>query len=116
MRVLNLKFLIVGFVFTSSVCISSCKGKQKDETNTTDTTIATPAPATPAPAPVEISADDTLRQGVTDAVKDFPGVNATVNNGEITLTGEIRKNLLPSLMRTLNTLKPKRINNQLTVK
>jgi osmotically-inducible protein OsmY len=70
----------------------------------------------PPPAPVQINTDSTLNKGVTDATKDFPTVTATVNNGEITLTGTIQRSDLPKLMQSLNSLQPKKINNQLTIK
>jgi len=76
----------------------------------------TVAPPPPAPAPVEIAADDPLVKGVTDATKDFPGVKAEVKDGVITLTGEIKRSSLPTLMKSLNTLKPKKIENKLTIK
>lgn len=71
---------------------------------------------TPPPAPVTISADDALTKGVTDAVKDFTTVKADVKDGVITLTGEIKKPELPKLMQSLNALKPKKVENKLTVK
>lgn len=70
----------------------------------------------PPPPPVAVNPDSALTQGVTDATKDFPTVTATVNNGEITLTGSIKRADLTKLMQTLNTLKPSKINNQLTIK
>ena len=73
----------------------------------------------PPPPPVTattVSPDNTLSQGVTDATKDFPTVKATVNNGEITLTGSIKRADLTKLMQSLNTLHPSKINNQLTIK
>ncbi len=70
----------------------------------------------PPPAPVEIAADDPLTKGVTDATKDFPGVTATVKDGVITLTGELSRSRLPALMQSLNSLKPKKIDNKLTLK
>lgn len=73
----------------------------------------TPPPPPPAPA---VNPDSDLTKGVTDATKDFPTVTAAVNNGEITLTGSIKRADLQKLMQTLNTLKPKKINNQLTIK
>ena len=73
----------------------------------------TPPPPPPAPA---VSADNALTQGVTDATKDFPTVTATVNNGEITLTGSIKRSDLKTLMQSLNSLNPAKINNQLTIK
>lgn len=66
------------------------------------------------PAP-EISADSALQSGVRDATKDFPTVTATVANGEITLTGSVQKDQLPRLMQSLNSLNPRKINNQLFV-
>lgn len=70
----------------------------------------------PMAAPVEVSGDNTLETGVKDATKDFPGVTATVSNGEITLTGNIKRDRLPTLMQAINSLNPKKINNNLTVK
>lgn len=75
----------------------------------------TVTPPPPPPAPV-VNPDSALTQGVTDATKDFPTVTATVNNGEITLTGSIKRADLTKLMQTLNTLHPTKINNQLTIK
>lgn len=75
-----------------------------------NTTVMAPPPP-PAMAP-----DSALTQGVADATKDFPTVTATVNNGEITLTGSIERSNLDKLMQTLNTLNASKINNQLTIK
>ncbi|MFI5155742.1 MAG: BON domain-containing protein [Chitinophagales bacterium] len=72
--------------------------------------------APPPPAPVVIAADDPLSKGVTDATKDYPGVKGSVQDGVITLTGEIKKADLKKLMMSLNTLKPKKIDNKLTIK
>ncbi|MEJ7678417.1 MAG: hypothetical protein WKG06_11270 [Segetibacter sp.] len=66
------------------------------------------APAPVTPAPVEVASDDALTTGVKDATKDYPGVKADVNNGEITLTGEIKRSKLADLMMSLNSLKPKK--------
>jgi len=75
-----------------------------------------PPPAAPAPAPVTISADDELTKSVADIVKDYPDVRAAVKDGEVTLTGEIKRSSLTRLMQALHTMKPKKINNQLTIK
>lgn len=76
----------------------------------------TVAAAAAAPAPVEIAADDALSRGVTDAVKDYSGVKAEVKDGVVTLTGDIKRADLQKLMVTLNSLKPKKIENKLTIK
>ncbi|HEY5371342.1 MAG TPA: BON domain-containing protein [Hanamia sp.] len=77
--------------------------------------LTTPPPPPPPPAPT-VSPDSALSQGVTDATKDFPTVKAAVNNGEITLTGSIKRADLKRLMQSLNSLNPTKINNQLTIK
>jgi osmotically-inducible protein OsmY len=90
---------------------SACKSKQANEsTNTT-----TSADTSTYTAPVQISSDDSLSSGVRDATKDFPGVNATVNNGEVTLTGNIKRDRLPTLMQSVQSLHPRKVNNNLTV-
>jgi hypothetical protein len=95
----------------TSLEFSSCKGKNKDEstTTTTDDNVNNTAP-------VEISSDDELKRGVTDATKDYPGVNATVSNGEVTLSGEIARDDLSKLMPSIHALHPKKVNNNLTIK
>ena len=67
-------------------------------------------------APVVISPDAALTASVADAVKDFATVKADVLDGVVTLTGEIKKTDLPKLMMSLNSLKPKKVENKLTVK
>lgn len=79
-----------------------------------NSTVMPPPPV--ATGPATINGDDVLSKGVTDATKDFPTVKATVKDSVITLTGEIKKASLPKLMMTLHSLKPKKIDNQLTTK
>jgi len=72
--------------------------------------------APPPAAPVEITADDPLKASVDNTIKAYPGVAATIKDGVITLTGQIKKADLQKLMQTLSTLKPKKIDNtQLTI-
>lgn len=68
------------------------------------------------PMAPEVSGDAALQTGVRDATKDFPGVTASVVNGEITLTGELQRDRLATLMQSLNGLNAKKINNNLTIK
>ena len=109
------KIALAALMIPASVYFTSCKSKKTDNDTSADTTTMT-APAPVTPAPVEVAADTTLEAGVRDATKDYPGVKAEVNGGEITLTGEIKRSRLPNLMMSLNSLKPKKINNQLTIK
>lgn len=101
--------LMLVAALTGGFTWSSCKNKKS--TTTTNTTSVD----TTNTAPVEISTDDQLTNGVKDATKDFPGVAATVNNGEVTLTGNIKRDRLPTLMQSINSLNPKKVNNNLTI-
>jgi hypothetical protein len=61
-------------------------------------------------ATVEITPDDPLKAGVMDATKDYPGATATVNDGVITVTGELNANDWKKLKMALDNLKPKRVD------
>jgi hypothetical protein len=103
-----------------AITVMSChsgNSSANDAGTSRDTSVTQAVPPTAAPAaPVIVAADDSLTKGIKDATKDYPGVNATASNGEITLTGKIERSKLPDLMMSLNSLHPKKINNQLTVK
>ena len=68
------------------------------------------------PAPDYSELDATINAALADALKDHAKVTATVQDGVITLTGEIREKDLPILMQKLNALNPVQIVNNLTVK
>jgi hyperosmotically inducible protein len=75
----------------------------------------TVTPPSAQTAPVTINPDETLIGNVNDAIKDYPGVKATVKDGVITLTGNVKRSNLQKLMMSLQSLKPKKIDNQLTI-
>ncbi len=115
MKHVRIRSAFMAVIMAGGLFATGCKGKNKDtETNINTTTYDT-STAVPA-APVEVSPDAALQNGVRDATKDFPGVSATVTNGEITLSGTIDRSGLQRLMPTLQSLQPKKINNNLTVK
>lgn len=118
MKHLKISMLVSVFFITSSL-LFSCKGKT-DTTAKTDTTTVRTTPqidtVSMQPAPVQISPDDSLNKMAKDAVKDYPGVTTSVNNGEITLTGNITRDKLPKVMMAISATHPKKINNNLTIK
>lgn len=68
-------------------------------------------------APVVNSSDDMLRMGLTDALKDNPGVTGSVDMGKIVLTGKIAKSKWVALKQMLDKLTPKGYNlDGLTIK
>lgn len=72
--------------------------------------------APPPPSPVEINPDQVLTEAVNTAIKAYSGVKAEVKDGVVTLTGNIKKTEMRTLITALNELKPKKIDNQLTIK
>jgi hypothetical protein len=113
MKQISFKTLLFAVTLAAGINLSSCKNKAKDTAPTTTTSTDSSNANMPAP---EISSDDALNRGVNDATKDYPGVSATVNNGEVTLTGSIERDKLPKLMQSVQALNPKKVNNQLTIK
>lgn len=70
----------------------------------------------PAAATVVINSDADLDKSVSKIVDSYDGVSATVVGGVITLSGEIKKDKLQPLMQSIQELKPKKVENKLTVK
>ena len=81
---------------------SGIKGVKSVENNATI--------AAPPPPPVVITADDPLTSAVKDATKDYPAITATVNNGVIAVSGELKANEWKKLKMTLDGLKPKKVD------
>lgn len=76
-------------------------------------------PPPPPPAPVVINPDETLQTSATQAIAGLnisKTVTATVKDGVVTLTGQIKKTELPALIQKLNEIKPKKIENKLVIK
>lgn len=68
------------------------------------------------PAPDHSALDAAINAALPDALKDHGTVTATVQDGVITLNGEIKESDLQVLMEKMNALSPVRIENNLTVK
>jgi hyperosmotically inducible periplasmic protein len=98
---------------SKAACETAVKAIKGVKSVVNNITIAPPPPVVTQPV---VAADDALTKGVADATKDFPTVKTSIADGVITLTGEIKRASLPKLMQTLNSLKPKKIDNQLTIK
>jgi hypothetical protein len=121
MKLRKFKSGVLLLILAAGLTASSCKSKEKDNNNNTATNVDTASSSTAdtssaaTVAPVT-SMDDSLRTQLKDATKDYPDVTATVDNGEVTLTGTISKKKLPKLMQSIHALNPKKVNNNLTIK
>ncbi len=95
---------------TKSLVTETAKGVKGVKSVVDNTTITAPVIS-----PV-IENNEGLTQGVNDAVKDLPTVHGEVKDSVVILTGDIKKSELPKLMQVIHSLKPKKIENKLTVK
>ncbi|HRE52073.1 MAG TPA: BON domain-containing protein [Flavitalea sp.] len=69
----------------------------------------------PPPPPV-INPDAALNTALSDIVGAYNTVKATVADGVVTLTGEIKRSQLTELMQKISAINPKKIENQLQIK
>ena len=76
-------------------------------------TVAAPPPVA---APIVTSADEMLSKSLTDLLKDYSTVKADVKDGVVMLSGEVKRTALPKLMMAVQALKPKKVENKLTIK
>jgi osmotically-inducible protein OsmY len=96
---------------SSESAVKSVKGVKSVVNNITVT-----APP-PPPAPVVVNPDDSLTTALAAILlKDYPTVKATVSNGVVTLTGDIKRSQLTGLMQKVSATKPKKIENKLQIK
>lgn len=66
--------------------------------------------------PPIIASVDALTEGVKTALAPFPGAIGTVKDSVIILTGEIKRADLQKVIKAAQALKPKKVDNQLTIK
>ena len=74
-----------------------------------NTTVASPE--------VEVNPDNLIRSAIESNFlqKGIRGVDIAVDNGVVTLTGEISRNDLQKVMQAANEAKPKKVNNRLEI-
>ena len=70
----------------------------------------------PAAAAVIINSDADLDKSVGKVIKSYDGVSATVVGGVVTLSGEIKRSQLQSLIQSIQELKPQKVDNKLIIK
>jgi osmotically-inducible protein OsmY len=63
-----------------------------------------------------ISGDVVLNEAIKTAMAAFTTVTAVAKDSVITLTGEIKRADLQKVIQTAQSLKPKKVENQLTIK
>lgn len=69
-----------------------------------------------APKPVEIKSEYDLNVAIGNMIVDYNGVNATLIDNTVTLTGSIKKEQLPDLINNLEQLTKRKIENKLKIR
>ncbi len=122
MKYLPFKTFILAIAMYAGLSLIACKSKDSNNATSADTAAAMMEPkqdaasVKPDTAQVTISPNDSLTGMAKDAIKDYPGVTATVNDGVITLSGDITRAKLPKLMMAVQSTHPKKVVNNLTIK
>jgi len=83
--------------------VAGVKGVKSVQNNTSIAAVVTAPPPT-------ITADDPLAAGLNDALKDYPTVKATVNNGVVSVTGETTSANWKKIKMALDGLHPKKVD------
>ena len=105
---------VATLVFAISLVAVSCKKKAEE---TPAVTTATEAPVAVQDTVVTASVvDPAIQQKLTDAVKDFPAVKVGVENGELTLTGEVTAEQAKKIKMSVDALKLGKVNFKYNVK
>lgn len=98
--------LVILVAFLPITFSASCKSKKKE---------TTPQERV-EPPPVEITPDASLQQSVSSVLAAYPGVTAEVKDGVVTLRGNVTQAELQDLIRKVQELKPRKVENQLVIK
>jgi len=66
---------------------------------------------------VTVNSDDDIRTSINNRLKNegFESVTAVVSNGEVTLSGNLKRDNLSKVMQIANEAKPKRVINNLNL-
>ncbi|HET6766141.1 MAG TPA: hypothetical protein VFH08_02040 [Chitinophagaceae bacterium] len=105
MKRANWLLIVLIAAFSTSVS-TSCKNKKADTTQQDKSTNTA----------VEINPDATLRTSVDNVLRSYDGVSADVKDGVVTLRGNIKQDDLQTLIMKVQELKPRKVENQLTIK
>jgi hyperosmotically inducible protein len=73
-------------------------------------------PPPPPPPPIEVTAHDPLQSSLNSLLASYKTVDASVENGVVTLTGHIKRSQLAILIQSVHELKPKKVVNKLEIK
>ncbi len=107
MKITNWLFIFLTVCFSTAFSVS-CKNKKKEPVPQEEKRVDPPA--------VEITPDATLQQAADNVVRVYNGITAEVKDGVVTLKGNIQRTDLQELIRRIQELKPRKVENHLVIK
>ena len=113
---MKIKFL-AAFGLTAVLFFGGCGKKDEANANANKNTNVAVSTPLPTPAPVTVS-DAQLKTTVENNLKakNLTGITVEVTGGEVTLRGSVAKDKLADAMMAASEAKPKKVNNELSVK
>lgn len=111
MKINNLKIAMILGLGIATFNLSSCNN---DKVKETQTEVSNELDSINTPD-IDITPDSKLENDVETAIKGFEGVKADVDDGVVILKGQISRDRLPALMKIINDLKPKKVENKLEI-
>lgn len=86
----------------------------KGVTSVTDNVTVPPPP----PPPPVVNPDDIVKNTIDSTLqaKNISGITVSVSNGEVTLTGDVKKSNLKTVMQIAQESHPAKVNNKMTIK
>ena len=107
-------FKVATLALAISLVAVSCK-KKVEEAPVVPAATETPAPVKDTVVTASV-VDPAIQQKLTDAVKDFPAVKVSVENGELTLTGDVTAEQAKKIKMSVDALKLGKVNFKYNVK
>jgi hypothetical protein len=107
-------FLKTGLILSLSAMALNFSACNNNKVKETQTEVSNELDSINAPD-IDITPDSKLENDVEVAIKGFEGVRADVEDGVVILTGQISRDRLPALMKAVNDLKPKKVDNKLEI-
>lgn len=83
------------------------------------TSVTDNATVPPPPTPAPVINPDTMVKNTIDSslsASNLTGITVSVSNGEVTLTGDVKRSDLKKVMQIANESHPAKVINQLTIK
>lgn len=113
---IRLSFSLLLFGATFTACRSRSTATDPDAPPPASPSGPDTAVATNSTTALQIASSQSLQSGLDSMMKNYPEIHASNDEGVVTLSGSLRKDQLPMLMTAIESLHPKKVNNNIRLK